>query len=63
MANQGIAIFVIFFGASLLDAFWGGHWLRAAFWFVAGVLFWALARTRSSHPGKPTASQERYDRR
>ena len=45
--NIGITIFLIFFGVSLLDAFSGGHWLRAAFWLVIGVLFWALARAGS----------------
>jgi hypothetical protein len=57
VANQGIAIFVIFFGVSLLDAFAGGHWLRAAFWIAIGVLFWALARARSGHRGKRIATR------
>ncbi len=46
MANQGITIFVVFFGVSLLDALSGGHWLRVEFWLVMGGLFWVLDRVR-----------------
>ena len=46
MANQGLTIFVIFFGISLVDALWGGHWVRAAFWIGIGLVFWGLDRAR-----------------
>jgi len=52
MANAGLTVFVVFFGISLLDAFWGGHWLRAAFWLAMGIAFWGLARMRREHGGK-----------
>jgi hypothetical protein len=58
MANSGLAIFVIFFGVSLLDALSGGHWLRAACWFAIGGLFWALARSRPNHRGTSSAAPE-----
>jgi len=46
MSSPGLTIFVVFFGISLLDALWGGHWLRAGFWVAMGVAFWALDRMR-----------------
>ncbi|HEV8124416.1 MAG TPA: hypothetical protein VGP80_09245 [Gemmatimonadales bacterium] len=56
MANSGLAIFVIFFGVSLLDAFAGGHWVRAACWLAIGGLFWALARSRPGRRDKSNAA-------
>ena len=44
MKYPGMTIFVLFFGVSLLDALWGGHWVRAAFWLGMGSAFWALER-------------------
>lgn len=52
MGNPGVAIFLIFFGVSLLDALRGGHWARAALWIAVGVLFWALDRVGLEHRGK-----------
>ena len=46
MANAGITIFIVFFGMSLLDALWGGHWVRSAFWIAAGLAFWGMDRMR-----------------
>jgi len=48
MRYQGLTIFLVFFGISLLDALWGGHWVRALFWLGMGLVFFALdhARTR-----------------
>lgn len=43
---SGITIFLLFFGVSLLDAFWGGHWIRAGFWIAMGLVFVALDRVR-----------------
>jgi hypothetical protein len=40
--GTGFAIFVLFFGIALLDAFREGAWLRAAFWCAIGILFIAL---------------------
>ena len=44
MSRNGLAIFVIFFGVSLLDAVSGGRWVSVFFWFAVGVIF-ALLRT------------------
>lgn len=49
MKHAGLTVFILFFGISLLDAFRGGHWLRAAFWLVMGALFYALDRSRIAH--------------
>ena len=46
MTYPGMAIFVIFFGISLLEALVGGHWVRAALWLGMGLVFWALDRAR-----------------
>ena len=46
MTYPGLTIFVVFFGISLLDALWGGHWVRAAFWIGIGLAFWAFDRVR-----------------
>jgi hypothetical protein len=44
MRNSGIAIFLIFFGASLVDALALGQWVRAGFWLIVGVLFLLMDR-------------------
>jgi hypothetical protein len=44
MAYPGLTIFILFFGVSLLDALWGGHWVRALFWIGMGLAFYALER-------------------
>jgi len=46
MAYPGVTIFLVFFGISLLDALWGGHWIRAGLWIVVGASFWAFDRMR-----------------
>ena len=38
----GITIFILFFGASLLDAVSGARWLRVIFWLGMGVCFLVL---------------------
>ena len=51
MKHRGITIFLLFFGISLLDAFRGGHWLRAVFWVGIGLVFWAFDHgRRRRHP-------------
>ena len=42
--RPGLTIFILFFGAALLDALVGGHWLRASGWLAAGAVFWLLDR-------------------
>jgi uncharacterized membrane protein YjjP (DUF1212 family) len=56
MRYTGITIFLLFFGISLLDALWGGHWLRALLWIIIGLVFYAMdnaLRWRSASPDKP----------
>lgn len=50
MRYNGIVIFLLFFGASLLDALSLGHWLRAGFWLLVGLLFLLMDRARRSAP-------------
>jgi hypothetical protein len=42
MKHPGLTIFLVFFGISLLDAFWGGHWARGLFWVAIGLLFFVM---------------------
>jgi hypothetical protein len=37
--SNGFAIFIIFFGISMLEAFQERNWLIAAFWLGVGMLF------------------------
>ena len=56
MIHPGMAIFVVFFGISLLEALVGGHWLRAAFWVGMGLVFLVLDRVRLSHTRRGEAT-------
>ena len=46
LPGPGFAIFLIFFGVSLLDAFQTKSWLRVFFWLAIGVLFLTLDNRR-----------------
>jgi hypothetical protein len=46
--NSGIAIFILFFGISLLDALQSMNWLRAGFWLTIGIGFFVLDSRRKS---------------
>lgn len=48
MRSPGLTIFVVFFGISLLDAVWAGHWIRALFWVGIGIAFWLMDRNRQA---------------
>lgn len=37
--GTGFAVFIIFFGISMLEAFETQNWLRAIFWLAIGVGF------------------------
>ena len=37
--GNGFAVFIIFFGISMLEAFQTRNWLLAAFWLGIGILF------------------------
>jgi hypothetical protein len=37
--GPNVAVFLLFFGISLLDAFRSHDWLRAAFWCAIGLVF------------------------
>ena len=40
------AIFIIFFGLSLLEALRSGNWLYSAFWILIGIVFLILGSRR-----------------
>jgi hypothetical protein len=44
--STNVAIFLIFFGIALLDAFGSHNWLEAAFWLAIGMLFVFANRLR-----------------
>lgn len=50
MKYPGLTVFIAFFGLSLLDALWGGHWIRAGFWLLVGVSFFLMERTGRDTP-------------
>jgi len=39
--GTGFAVFVIFFGISLLEAFRSGNYLWMLFWLAIGFIFWS----------------------
>jgi hypothetical protein len=45
--GSNFAVFVLFFGLSLLEAFQAGNWLRAAFWFAIAAVFLYSDRRRN----------------
>ena len=54
--GPGFAIFVLFFGVSLLDGIAAGHWGRALFFAVVGGIMWKLSLPdRSAAPRIPRA--------
>lgn len=53
-AGANFAVFVLFFGMALLEAFQAGHWAKAGLWVLAGLIFLAADNLRSKDKGKPT---------
>jgi hypothetical protein len=45
--GANVAVFLLFFGVSLLDALHAHAWLRIVFWLAIGVVF-----LRADHPGR-----------
>lgn len=37
--GTNFAIFVLFFGVALLEAFQTGNWIKAVFWVAIGLVF------------------------
>jgi hypothetical protein len=56
MSRNGLTIFVIFFGISLLDALRGGEWVSIVFWIGMGVAFGLIEKY---HPFRANRSQSR----
>ena len=54
MKNLGLgsnfAVFLLFFGLSLLEAFQTRNWLRAAFWLAIAIVFLYTDRKRQPQP-------------
>lgn len=48
----GFTIFIIFFGAAMLDAITTRSWLRSIFWLAMGVAFFIAGNWRKSVPTK-----------
>jgi hypothetical protein len=64
MKHPGFTIFLVFFGISLLDALWGGHWAIALFWIAMGLVFAAMdhvIRRRTGQAGNPIKHLERRE--
>jgi len=56
--HQGLAVFALFFGISLLEALQGRHWIAAALWLSVGLFFVAMDRPRKT-PNVPTDQRMR----
>jgi hypothetical protein len=37
--GTNFAVFLLFFGAAMLEAFQTSNWSRAAFWLLIGIVF------------------------
>ena len=37
--GSGFAVFLLFFGVSLIEAFQSQDWGKAGFWFAIGIVF------------------------
>jgi hypothetical protein len=46
--GAGFAIFVIFFGISLVESFRTGNWLEVVFWLALGLLFFVADNLRAT---------------
>jgi hypothetical protein len=56
MSRNGLTIFVIFFGISLLDALQGGNWVSIVFWIGLAAAF---ALIEKYHPFGGSRRQNR----
>ena len=52
--GANVAVFLLFFGVSLLDALHAHAWLRIVFWLAIGVVF-----LRADHPRRRLSRLER----
>ena len=48
--GTNFAVFLLFFGLSLLEAFQTRNWLRAAFWVAIAIAFLYADRKRRTAP-------------
>ena len=48
-AGTGFAVFVLFFGIALIDAFRNQKWLMAGFWLLMGLFFIAADNLKSKN--------------
>ena len=49
--GSNTAVFILFFGIALLDAFQEGNWIRAVLWLAVGVVFLFADNTKSKSKG------------
>lgn len=54
--GSNFAVFVLFFGLSVLEVFQAGSWLRAAFWLAIAAVFLYGDRTRHQEQSKDRLS-------
>lgn len=45
--GQGFAVFILFFGISMIETFRNKNWLMAGFWILAGLIFIYADNVRS----------------
>lgn len=46
---EGFAIFLLFFGVAVLEAFQTRNWIKAAFWLAIGIVFLIADNLRRPH--------------
>jgi hypothetical protein len=46
--HQGLTVFALFFGISVLEALQGRHWIAVALWLGVGLFFVAMDRPRKT---------------
>jgi hypothetical protein len=46
--STNIAVFLLFFGVAMLEAFQTKNWLKAAFWVAIGIVFLAADNLRKT---------------
>ena len=54
--GSNFAVFLLFFGLSLLEAFQAGNWLRAAFWLAIATVFLYADQKRDEEQRRDTHS-------
>jgi uncharacterized membrane protein len=51
--GANFAVFLLFFGVGLLEAFQTQHWLKATFWVAIGIVFLVADNVKQRAWGEP----------